>query len=371
MTALPEISGEISPRFSGVKTAFANALAEGGGGGFAVYQAGEPVLDLWGGLRDRKNTQAWQADTLPCVFSVGKAIVAAQIAEAVSAGRLSYDDPVARHWPAFAAAGKEAITLDHVLSHQGGLPGFPDEMDPALWTDWDAICTRLAAMTPLWPPGTANGYHPQTFGFLAGELLHRTTGHTVGQTLRERTSDVICGLQDPDFGRLAEMVKPPHPPDLGEITPETEIAFLKPWSSAGSVPSRARQRAEIPASNMYATARGLADAVHFLANGGVGPGGHAIADPAVIPQFLAERCHRPDRVLPFTLSWAGGVMRNTLGHYGPNANAVGHYGFGGAVIVIDTDHRLSLAFVTNAMSPHLVGDPRAIGLIEAVYRALG
>ena len=36
--------------------------------------------------------------------------------------------------------------IEQVLSHQDGLSGFPDEMEPSLWFDWDAICAKLAAM---------------------------------------------------------------------------------------------------------------------------------------------------------------------------------------------------------------------------------
>ena len=58
-------------------------------------------------------------------------------------------------------------------------------MDPALWLDWDAICARLAAMAPLWPPGSASGYHPVTFGYLAGEIFRRVDGRTIGTALAQ------------------------------------------------------------------------------------------------------------------------------------------------------------------------------------------
>src|SRR5258708_4275493 len=71
------------------------------------------------------------------------------------------------------------------MSHQDGLAGFPDPMEPSLWFDWDLICARLAAMAPLWPPGTASGYHPITFGYLAGEVFRRVDWRRMGEALRE------------------------------------------------------------------------------------------------------------------------------------------------------------------------------------------
>ena len=74
-------------------------------------------------------------------------------------------------------------------------------MDPALWFDWDAICAKLAAMAPIWPPGTASGYHPITFGYLAGEIFRRVDGRTMGAALREDLAepfglDLWIGLPD-------------------------------------------------------------------------------------------------------------------------------------------------------------------------------
>ncbi|MBB4658805.1 serine hydrolase [Parvularcula dongshanensis] len=362
--------GHTDPRFEGVRDAFEASLAAGDdlGAGVCVIVDGEPVVDLWGGHQDRQKTTPWEEDTLACVYSSGKAVLSAAILGAVSQGALDYAAPVSEVWPEFGGAGKQSVTLVQALSHQSGLPGFAAPKDPSIWLDWDDTCAALAEMEPMWPPGTASGYGPQTFGFIAGEVLRRATGRTIGEHLRTLGLEVHCSVRGEAAGRVARMMKPPRAPDLGEITPETRAAFLEPWSSPAGVDRDAWLAAEIPASNMHATARGLAEVMQVFATGRMG--GKPFATDEALRAALAERVHGPDRVLPFELSWGAGVMRETLGVFGGSPTAVGHYGFGGSCVMADPARGLSFAYVPNKMSPHLVGDPRATALLRAVTMAL-
>jgi CubicO group peptidase (beta-lactamase class C family) len=173
-----EIAGVAPARFGSVKDAFARSLSDGEelGARFTLVEAGEVVLDLWCGFADRPRTRPWDARTLAPVFSTTKAVAALMIARLVDQGRLDYRQTVASVWPDFAQAGKDLVTVEQALSHQAGLPGFSEPMDPALWVDWDAICAKLAAMAPLWPPGSASGYHPVTVGYIVGEIFRRVDG---------------------------------------------------------------------------------------------------------------------------------------------------------------------------------------------------
>lgn len=364
----PPLDGTCDPAFGRVRDVLAASLARGDdlGAGVTAWVGDRCVLDLRGGYTDRKKTAPF-GDTLVCVYSCGKAITAALVMAAVETGHLDYDRPVATDWPEFAAAGKANITLAQALSHQGGLAAFTDPIEPSLWIDWEATCAALAAMPPLWTPGEAAGYHPQTFGYIAGEVLRRATGHTIGRHLRALSDDVMCGLGPAAMARVGAMLKPPAAPDLGELTPLKTAAFLSPWSAAAGVGRDAWMAAEIPASNMHATSAGLANIMRAFATRRLGP--HTISRD-VHAAALAERSCREDLVLPFELSWGAGVMRNHGEPLGPSPTAIGHYGFGGACVVADPAAALSFAYVPNKMSPHLVRDPRALNLIEAVYDAL-
>ncbi len=368
-------AGVLSTRFDSVGDAFAANFADGAelGASFAVVKNGELVADIRGGHADRAREAPWTEDTLACVYSTGKSVLSLLVAMEVSSGRIAYDAPVARYWPEFAAQNKGTITVAQALSHQDGLAALPEDTPPEIYLDWDGVCAKIAAMAPLWPPGTANGYHPQTFGFIVGELLRRVTGRSVGALLRtlqaQEAIQVLCGLRPDEMARASFMPKPPQPPDLGDLTDIKKLAFLKPSSSPAKVSREDWMAAEIPASNMHANARSLAHLLQPFVNGGVWRG-EPVMDAQTIGEAFDERIRGDDLVLPFHLSWSAGLMRNINRHFGPNENAFGHAGFGGSCVVIDPDHQMTIAYVMNKMSPYLVGDPRALRLINAVYASL-
>ena len=337
---------------------------------FCALKEGEVLAEFHTGYIDRKKETPWTEDTISCVYSSGKAVTSLLVAKAVSDGMLDYKAPIANIWPEFAASGKEGVTLEQVLSHQEGLCGFPDEMPPEEWLDWDLICARLAAMSPLWEVGSASGYHPQTFGLIVGEVLKRATGHPIGEHLRQMNAGIYCGLQDNEIDRTAFMPRPPRAPDLGTITDLKQIAFLKPWSAPARVSRDEWLAAELPASNMHTNAKSLATFLHPFANNGIGFDGQRFCSDAAINDALTVRISGDDLVLPFNLTWAAGLMANTQGHFGPSKTAFGHAGFGGSCIVVDPANGLVVAYVMNKMSEHLVGDPRAVALINEVYASL-
>jgi CubicO group peptidase (beta-lactamase class C family) len=374
---MTEISGLAPARFAAVKDAFAAHFDQDEelGARFSLVEAGEVVLDIWAGHADRARTQAFTDATLTPVFSATKAVAAVLIARLVDAGRLTYDQTVASVWPEFAQAGKGQVTVGQALSHQAGLPGFPEAIDPAEWFDWDAICAHLAAMAPLWPPGTASGYHPITFGYIAGEIFRRVDGRRMGAALREDLAgplslDLWIGLPDSEAARLAQMERPKRLPDFGERNGATEAAFLKPWSQPGGREAEAWRRLDVPSANGHATALALARLMGALADAGW-LDGEEILTPPVIAEATRCRIRGQDMVLPFEMSWGAGFMRNeTVKAWGPGLSTFGHSGWGGSCVFADPERRLGGAYVMNRQSAHLLADPRPRALIEAAYAAL-
>lgn len=373
----PEIHGACAAGLEPVRAAFEDNFAQEQelGARFSLVKDGALIVDLWAGHADRARAAPFDAATLTPIFSTTKAIAALMVARLVDQGRLAYDQPVADVWPDFAAAGKGAVTVEQALSHQAGLSGFVEAIEPALWFDWDAVCARLAAMAPLWPPGTASGYHPVTYGYLAGEIFRRVDGRTLGTALREDLAqpfdlDLWIGLPDAEHGRCADLQRPPAFPDFGEINIPTRAAFLEPWSSPGGRGQAEWRRAEIPSANGHATAPALARLMGALAAGGW-LDGEMILSPALIAEMARERIAGQDLVLPFEMSWGAGVMRNgPLKPWGPGEATFGHSGWGGSCAFADPETGLAGAYVMNKQSAHLLGDPRARRLIEAAYSVL-
>jgi CubicO group peptidase (beta-lactamase class C family) len=371
---MTEIHGVCPDRYAPVRAAFEDNFARGEelGARFSLVEAGQLVVDLWAGHADRAKTRAFDETTLTPIFSTTKAIAALLIARSVQAGRIDYGQKVSDLWPEFAQAGKADITVEQVMSHQDGLSGFPDPMEPALWFDWDAICARLAAMAPIWPPGTASGYHPITFGYLAGEIFRRAEGRTMGTALRGDLAvpfdlDLWIGLPDAEHARVAELIRPSALPNFGRENEATRAAFLTPWSSPAGRGQAEWRRMEIPSANGHATAPALARLYGALANDGW-LDGEDILSPALISELARERIRGQDLVLPFEMSWGAGVMRNeTVKVWGTGNQTFGHSGWGGSCVFADPQRRLAGAYVMNKQSAELIGDARSRRLIDAVY----
>jgi CubicO group peptidase (beta-lactamase class C family) len=343
------------------------------GAGFCAILDDRVVVDLVGGYADRNKSVAWTAATLAPVYSTTKPIAALVVALLVERGALNYEWPVARVWPDFAANGKDHITIAQALSHQAGLVGFPDPINPALWLDPPALAAALAMLAPQFPPGQNSGYHPLTFGYIVGEIVRRASGKSLGAILREDMTapngiDFWIGLADAEHARCADMKKPPGPPQLGEITELKRIAFLTKWAA----PDRGGadwRRAEIPSANGHGTAKSVAQLYGLYAHRGVLMGARVLSDASVL-DLTRLRIASDDLVLPFHCHWAAGVMRNGEGVYGPNPNTLGHSGWGGSCAFGDPDAGLSAAYIMNRQSTALQGDSRAQRLIAALYSCL-
>lgn len=374
---MTDIHGLIPDRFAAVRDAFAANFTEAPEGlnelaaRFSVCIGGEPVLDLWAGHADTARTQPFTERTLVPVFSTGKAVMSLLIATAVERGLLDYEAPVARYWPAFGQAGKDAVTVGQLMSHQSGLPGFSDGVEPTIWFDRQAVLDGLCAQTPMWAPGTASGYHPITIGYLAGELFRIVDGRTMGTALREDFPglDLWIGLPEVEHGRVAQLRKPSAAPDLGVIDDIKKAAFLDRGSAPGGRGSAEWRMAEIPSANLHGTARDLARIMAVMTDGVFE--GRRILSPATLEAARRERIHGQDRVLPFVMGWAAGWTMNAgLNIFGPNAGALGHCGWGGSCVFADPETGISAAYVMTRQSPHLIGDPRALRLFEALYASL-
>jgi CubicO group peptidase (beta-lactamase class C family) len=213
-----EVHGQCDQRFSHVKDAFYANFVERGEVGASVANIldGQPVVDLWAGFKDAEKTVPWEADTIVCVQSVSKEIVALAVHMAVDRGLLDVDDLVTKYWPEYGQKGKEKTTLRWLLDHRAGIP-ITDRPTPGMAYDWDAMIDSLAKAEPLWEPGTTPCYHSANYGFPLGEILRRVTGKSVGTFVREEIANrlnVPCfiGLSASEIENVATFLnKENHP----------------------------------------------------------------------------------------------------------------------------------------------------------------
>ncbi|MDP3738890.1 MAG: serine hydrolase domain-containing protein [Hyphomonadaceae bacterium] len=373
------IDGEVARGFERVRDQFIANFErpepyQDTGASLAVYRHGERVVDLWGGWRDAARTRPWMRDTLVNVYSTTKGIVAAALAMAVDRGHLRYEDRVAQHWPEFAAAGKDRITVAQLISHQGGLPGFVAPTSIEDLYDWTLACSRLAAQAPAWPPGEATSYHACTYGFLAGEVFRRAVGQSVGKFIAQEMAgplgaDMFLGLPASEDHRVAPMIAPAVEVDLATLglPPFAMMAMGNPQLQPADSSAVAWRRAELPAMNLHGTADGIARVYAALANGGEFAGKRLIT-PVAIERLREVQSNRHDQLLGFEMEWGQGLVLNTIGAYGPNPRAFGHTGWGGSFGFADPEAGIGAAYTLNRMGADLIGDPRGVDIVQAIAR---
>ena len=144
-----------------------------------------------GRLRRCRGPRPWAKDTLASVYSGSKGLTSTCVHLLADRGEVDLHAPVARYWPEFGQAGKQDITVAMVMGHRSGVIGPRTRLHWADAADWDAVCGHIAAAEPWWEPGTAQGYHMVTFGFILGEVVRRVTGRTVGQYLRTEIAEPL------------------------------------------------------------------------------------------------------------------------------------------------------------------------------------
>jgi len=377
------IDGWVADGFEGVRDAFARNFAERAEVGAAVsaYVDGAAVVDLWGGVADRDSGRPWEQDAVVPVFSSTKGVTAVCANLAIERGLLDPDATVASYWPEFAAAGKDAISVRQVMSHQAGLPLVEGEfsLDDAL--AWKPIVDAIAAQAPLWPPGTQHGYHMRTYGWLVGELIRRVTGRTIGRFLQEEIAgpvgvDFWIGLPEELEPRVARLVPPVN--DLGAALAQfgESLLLARVFSNPGGHfnyddmwNTRQLHACELPSSNGIGDARGLARLYASLVGDGVD--GRRVLQPETIAAATSEQVRGADAVIMAeTVFGLGFMLGRSFGVANP-PNCFGHAGAGGSLSFADPDRRVGFGYVMNDLRFDQTGDPRSESLVRALYDALG
>jgi len=370
---MTEIHGTVAPGFEAARDQFARHFEAGEeiGASYAVMHKGEMVVDLWAGTKDEAGADPWQRDTLANVWSTTKGVAAICVALLVDRGQLSYDDKVASHWPEFATHGKGDITVAQMLSHQSGLSGLrePTTLDQVY--DHDLIAARLAAQEPLWEPTTRSGYHAFTYGFLAGELVKRITGKSLGTFLRDEIGtphaiDFFIGLPESEEPRVAPLTQAEGLQPLAGGNEAQRLTFTNPAIPQTAPNDRAWRAAELPAAGGLGTASALAK-LYALLDAGTAPDGKPIISRAIMDALRTVRIENEDMILGVPVRWGSGMAMNAFNMYGPNPVAFGHTGWGGSFGCLDPEAGLAIGYVMNKMGAAVVGDPRSLALATAAF----
>ena len=346
-----------------------------GGAALAVYQHGEPVLDVWAGWADRDRRR--NRDTVAMAFSTGKGVASTVLHRVAERGLLDYDAPVAAYWPEFAQSGKEDITVRDVLTHRAGLhrakglvPGRAGILD------YDNVIAALAA-APADPRRLrTSGYHAITFGWLVAEIVHRATGTPFTDVLRTEIADVLGEdefwfevPQDQRY-RIAKVFPHLNPPGIKWSVASSVLSLVRPvrgLAEAGMpegfdelVRDPRVHDSVMPGWNGVFTARALARMYGALANGGLIDGRTLLRPDTIARVGERQAAGHYDYVLGYPVGFTLGYHRPVVMAKTQPNRAFGHYGLGGSGAYADPETGMSLAFVTNRLGGNLtaLGDLR-------------
>ena len=379
---MEEVDGTCDERFEAVRQVLAGALDAGDdlGASVAVTMGAEPVVDLWGGWADEARQTPWQEDTVTNVWSTTKTMTSLAALLLVERGELDVYAPVATYWPEFAANGKEGVEVRHLMSHTSGVSGWAQPVQMEDIFDWERSTSMLAAQAPWWEPGTASGYHALNQGHLVGEVIRRITGTPLRTFFAEEIArplgaDFQIGLDPADRGRVSNVVPPPPLAfDLEAIGADSVAVktLTGPLADASVAWSEGWRAADIGAANGHGNARSVARIQSVVANGGEVDGVRLLS-PETIELIFDEQSDGVDLVIGIPLRFGIGyaLPQTATLPYIPDGKICFWGGWGGSMVVVDVERRLTIAYMMNKMQAGIIGNTTAGSLITAVYSALG
>ena len=354
------------------------------GAAVSIWQHGRPILELHGGFRDTHRKTLWSNDTLVLFWSATKGLGSACVLHLLQERKIGLDRRVSEFWPEFSQGGKGQITLAQLLSHQAGLAALDDRVDVQ---DFEAVIAALARQTPLWPPGTAHGYHARTFGFLLDELVRRIARRTLSEYWRTTFAeplalDLWIGLPEAEQARVATIyaAKSGQPPSPAEFyrdlaTPGTLVrkTFTSPAGlhSVSGMNTPAVRSLPLVSFGGIGSASSLAKFYAMLAQGGE-LDGQRYFRRETIAQMTTALASGVDRVFQIPTAFSAGFMKDPPNAprpiFGPAPKAFGHPGAGGSHAFADPENGIAFAYVMNQMEQSLLPNEKSLRLVHAIYQ---
>jgi CubicO group peptidase (beta-lactamase class C family) len=324
----------------------------------AVYKDGQLVASVCGGMTDKASGRKVDENTLFNAFSCCKALTNSALHLQATRGLIDYRSRVADYWPEFAANGKSHCTVEDVLAHRAGVPQMPEGVTPARMADFGWMTRQLAAMKPMFEPGSVNAYHSYTQGWIIGELVQRTDpkGRDIRQFILDEIalplgmSDVWYGVPESEDYRVARL----YGVGVAGLFP-ADSAFLKSVPPAVDLSPEVWEldvvrRSCIPGAGAHFTARSEVRFWAMLAEGGA-LDGVRLFTPSQVSRFSVARpgSDQPDALLgyPCNISTRGFWLRGSEPSVGTSERLLAQAGAGKSMAWADPDNRIAVAVCHN------------------------
>ncbi|PGH04551.1 hypothetical protein AJ80_08495 [Polytolypa hystricis UAMH7299] len=366
------VQGDCDDAFARVKKEFQAFLDsdEELGASITVNIDGRNVLDLWGGHCDESRNVPWKKDTITNVWSTTKAVTNFAALMLMDRGQLDPFAKVATYWPEFAANGKQDIEVRHLLSHTSGLAGWEAPFTTEDMFNLRTSTDMLAVQKPWWEPGTASGYHAHTQGHLVGELF------VAEEIAGPLAADFQIGAKESDWIRIADIVPPPPLDfDFTALPADSVMAktFSAPPANAAAANTPGWRKAELGALNGHSNARGVARMLSAVSLGGEVDGVRLLSQKT-IDLIFKEQSNGVDLVIGTPVRFGIGYalpLQETAPFLPADAQRICFWGgWGGSLIIMDLERRMTIAYMMNKMGTGTMGSSRGDAYVRAIYASL-
>ena len=301
------------------------------------------------------------------IYSASKAMSAVVAHLLDERGEIHLADRVAEYIPEFAAHGKDAVTITHVLAHRAGVPNLPAEaFDLDLLEKPDEILRILCETRPRTRPGKLLSYHAVSGGFIIAEIVRRVTGRTIRDVLARELLEPL-GFRWGNFGvapddvdevGLSYLTGAPVVPPLSTLLTRALGVGVREVVELSGDPRFLT--AIVPAANVVTSGNELARFFDVLGHGGE-LDGFRVLETRTVRRALAEQSWLElDLTLGVPLRYSLGFMLGAqrISLYGPDTeHAFGHLGFTNIIGWADPERALAGGLVTSGkpvLYPELV-----------------
>jgi CubicO group peptidase (beta-lactamase class C family) len=310
-------------------SAFPGAIAVVGTGDSLLARVGVGAID-WGAATAPEDRTLWDLASLTKVVALTSAMM-----QLVERGAVDLDAPVQRYLPEWTGAGKERVTIRHLLTHSSGLPAwrplYKESASPA-------GALGLVYFTPLDTLPGARMVYSDLGAILLGQVVERVSGEPF-------EAYVARHLLAP-LGMTSTRFRPP-----AELRPRIAPTEYDPWRQRkvwGEVhDENAFALGGVSAhAGLFSSARDLVRFARMYLKGGTLDGAR-IFSSETIARFTA----RQDSTLSHrALGWETPSGSNSAGHL-LSSRAFGHTGFTGTSIWIDPERDLFVILLSNRVNP--------------------
>jgi len=347
--------------------------AEGFHDGAQLYVSrfGEPLLDM--AIGESAPGRTLERDDVMLWYSSGKPVTTTAVLQLWERGKLGLDDRVADYIAGWGA-GKERVTIRHVLTHTGGFTmtrrGEMFDKD----VPYAEAVAGIAAHPAEWEPGTKAGYHPTSGWKILGAIVEAIDGRPIDRYVADEVltpagaKQSRLGVPVEEQAALGDRLAPVHwkghvlafqdESGLRMVPYRIDEIHNEPWHVA---------KVE-PGGGMRGPARELGRFYESLL--GFGP---PILEPRTVEVMGAvHRYGLPDVIFGGQKTpWGLGVQVAGGMGGGPGRRAFGHGGMGSSRGMADPDAGLVMVLVANGLPDPLRNEQRMFAFTDGVYRAFG